>query len=63
MGNAPLLPAGWIGRAFRDLPGRTVRVKSNHSNVQAIGHIVKDDWFDPKAEFQALRPDATETTR
>jgi hypothetical protein len=36
------------------LPGRTVRVKANHSNVQAIGHIVKDDWFDPKAEFAEL---------
>src|SRR3954464_16039866 len=27
------------------LKGRTVRVKAEHSRVQAIGHIVKDDWF------------------
>jgi hypothetical protein len=37
------------------LAGRTIRVKSEHSAVHAIGHIIKDDWFDPKVEFEALR--------
>ena len=39
------------------LAGRTIRVKAEHSKVHAIGHIVKDEWFDPSAEFEQLRED------
>lgn len=37
------------------LQGKTVRVKGTWGHVQAIGHIVKDDWFDPSADFKELR--------
>lgn len=34
------------------LPGKTVRVKGTHGGIDAIGHIVKDDWFYPSIEFK-----------
>jgi len=36
---------------WEHLKGKTVRVKAEHSGVAAIGHIVKDDWFDPAKDF------------
>lgn len=52
----------WIWRCMEvadvsewsNLAGRTVRVRCEHSKVHAIGHIVKDIWFDPSAEFNAM---------
>lgn len=38
------------------LPGKTIRVKGNYSHIEAIGHIVKDDWFCPEEEFKKERP-------
>lgn len=37
------------------LPGRTIRVKADMGKVQAIGHIVKNDWFDPAEDFEAMK--------
>ena len=36
---------------WADAKGKTVRVKTDHCKVHAIGHIVKNDWFDPALEF------------
>jgi hypothetical protein len=36
------------------VPGKTVRVRAEHCGVEAIGHIVKDDWFCPADDFAAI---------
>lgn len=37
---------------WEDLPGKTVRVRGTFSGIDAIGHIVKDDWFCPAEDFK-----------
>ena len=52
----------WIWRTLEiagvsdwaDLPGRPVRVKGGHNSIEAIGHILKDEWFNASEEFKAL---------
>lgn len=40
------------------LPGKTIRVRAEHSKVHAIGHIVKDDWFNPSEDFKRMESGA-----
>lgn len=48
-----------IGGVIRweDLPGKTIRVRHEtpYGRILAIGHIIKDDWFNPEEEFAHIR--------
>lgn len=40
---------------WEDLKGKTIRVKANHGGVESIGHILKDDWFNPSEDFKKMK--------
>jgi len=37
---------------WENLKGKTIRVKTEDGRIKAIGHIVKDDWFEPRKDFK-----------
>jgi hypothetical protein len=40
---------------WNKLRGRSVRVRGTYCSVEEIGHIIHEDWFNPKKEFEDLR--------
>lgn len=39
---------------WSDLQDKAVRVRQDNGCVHALGHIVEDNWFTPKDEFERL---------
>jgi hypothetical protein len=40
---------------WEDIPGKSIRVRFENSNVHEIGHIIKDDWFNPSNDFKDIK--------
>ena len=38
-------------KEWSELEGQAIRIKADMSSVKAIGHFLKDDWFNPTEEF------------
>ena len=36
---------------WKDMVGKSIRVKASYNEIYAIGNIIKEDWFNPKDDF------------
>ena len=41
--------------SWEKIKGTHCRVKADHGKVYRIGHIIKDQWFDPKQDLEYLK--------
>ena len=39
---------------WKDLEGKTIRVNCSRTKVKKIGHIVKNDWFEPEKDLPKI---------
>lgn len=39
---------------WQKVVGKTIRVRGDRAGIDAIGHIVKNDWFSPRDDFQKM---------
>lgn len=40
---------------INDIVGKSVRVKGTYNDIHAIGNIIKDNWFNPKQDFDEFK--------
>jgi hypothetical protein len=40
---------------WEDMKGKSIRTKISGGLIIAIGHIVKDDWFNPSEDFEKMK--------
>jgi hypothetical protein len=43
---------------WKDIPGKTIRVRGTHAGIEAIGHVIKDLWFCPRDELSKMEEQA-----
>ncbi len=42
--------------SWKNMPGKTIRVRIEDGLIRAIGHIVKNDWYCPRDDFESATP-------
>ncbi|MFA5324147.1 MAG: hypothetical protein WC373_15850 [Smithella sp.] len=44
--------------SWKDLKGKSIRVKSDWNHIEEIGHITKNDWYNPSKDFESIKEEA-----